>query len=93
MLFRSKNWVVDVADLQTFKNLAIGDIIFMDADNKNNGEFMAISHTAIVVEKDKDGDYVALECTNGLSSGVFRKVKVKNLASKNILFVGRFMIG
>lgn len=91
--FVQKNWVVDVADLETFKNLAVGDIIFMDADNKNNGEFMAISHTAIVVEKDKDGDYVALECTNGLSSGVFRKVKVKNLASKNILFVGRFMIG
>lgn len=91
--FVQKNWVVDVADLQTFKNLAVGDIIFMDADSKNNGEFMAISHTAIVVEKDKDGDYVALECTNGLSSGVFRKVKVKNLASKNILFVGRFMIG
>lgn len=91
--FVQKNWVVDVADLQTFKNLAVGDIIFMDADSKNNGEFMAISHTAIVVEKDKDGDYVALECTNGLSSGVFRKVKVKSLASKNILFVGRFMIG
>lgn len=91
--FVQKNWVVDVADLTTFKNLAIGDIIFMDADSKNNGEFMAISHTAIVVEKDKDGDYVALECANGLSSGVFRKVKVKNLASKNILFVGRFMIG
>ena len=91
--FVQKNWVVDVADLQTFKNLAVGDIIFMDADSKNNGEFMAISHTAIVIEKDKAGDYVALECTNGLSSGVFRKVKVKNLASKNILFVGRFMIG
>lgn len=91
--FVQKNWVVDVADLETFKNLAIGDIIFMDADSKNNGEFMAISHTAIVIEKDKAGDYVALECTNGLSSGVFRKVKVKNLASKNILFVGRFMIG
>ena len=91
--FVQKNWVVDVADLETFKNLAIGDIIFMDADSKNNGEFMAISHTAIVVEKDKDGDYVALECTNGLTSGVFRKVKVKSLASKNILFVGRFMIG
>lgn len=91
--FVQKNWVVDVADLTTFKNLAIGDIIFMDADSKNNGEFMAISHTAIVVEKDKDGDFVALECTNGLSSGVFRKVKVKELSSKNILFVGRFMIG
>lgn len=91
--FVQKNWVVDVADLETFKNLAIGDIIFMDADSKNNGEFMAISHTAIVIEKDKDGDYVALECTNGLASGVFRKVKVKSLASKNILFVGRFMIG
>lgn len=91
--FVQKNWVVDVADLETFKNLAIGDIIFMDADSKNNGEFMAISHTAIVIEKDKAGDYVALECTNGLSSGVFRKVKVKSLASKNILFVGRFMIG
>lgn len=91
--FVQKNWVVDVADLTTFKNLAIGDIIFMDADSKNNGEFMAISHTAIVVEKDKDGDFVALECTNGLSSGVFRKVKVKSLSSKNILFVGRFMIG
>ena len=91
--FVQKNWVVDVADLETFKNLAIGDIVFMDSDDKNNGKFMAISHTAIVVEKDKDGDYVALECTNGLSSGVFRKVKVKNLASKNILFVGRFMIG
>lgn len=91
--FVQKNWVVDVADLETFTNLSVGDIIFMDADTKNNGEFMAISHTAIVVEKDKDGDYVALECTNGLSSGVFRKVKVKNLASKNILFVGRFMIG
>lgn len=91
--FVQKNWVVDVADLETFKNLAIGDIIFMDADSKNNGEFMAISHTAIVVEKDKDGDYVALECTNGLSNGVFRKIKVKSLASKNILFVGRFMIG
>lgn len=91
--FVQKNWVVDVADLQTFTNLSVGDIIFMDADSKNNGEFMAISHTAIVVEKDKDGDYVALECTNGLSSGVFRKVKVKNLASKNILFIGRFMIG
>lgn len=91
--FVQKNWVVDVADLQTFKNLAVGDIIFMDADSKNNGEFMAISHTAIVIEKDKDGDFVALECTNGLTNGVFRKVKVKNLASKNILFVGRFMIG
>lgn len=91
--FVQKNWVVDVADLETFKNLAIGDIIFMDADSKNNGEFMAISHTAIVIEKDKDGDFVALECTNGLTNGVFRKVKVKNLASKNILFVGRFMIG
>ena len=91
--FVQKNWVVDVADLTTFKNLAIGDIIFMDADSKNNGEFMAISHTAIVIEKDSAGDYVALECTNGLSSGVFRKVKVKSLASKNILFVGRFMIG
>ena len=91
--FVQKNWVVDVADLETFKNLAIGDIIFMDADSKNNGEFMAISHTAIVIEKDKDGDFVALECTNGLSSGVFRKVKVKDLSSKNILFVGRFMIG
>lgn len=91
--FVQKNWVVDVADLETFKNLAIGDIIFMDADSKNNGEFMAISHTAIVIEKDKDGDYEALECTNGLASGVFRKVKVKSLASKNILFVGRFMIG
>lgn len=91
--FVQKNWVVDVADLETFKNLAIGDIIFMDADSKNNGEFMAISHTAIVIEKDKAGDYVALECTNGLTNGVFRKVKVKELASKNILFVGRFMIG
>lgn len=91
--FVQKNWVVDVADLETFKNLAIGDIIFMDSDDKNNGKFMAISHTAIVVEKDKDGDYVALECTNGLSSGVFRKIKVKDLSSKNILFVGRFMIG
>lgn len=91
--FVQKNWVVDVADLTTFKNLAIGDIIFMDADSKNNGEFMAISHTAIVVEKDKDGDFVALECTNGLTNGVFRKVKVKSLSSKNILFVGRFMIG
>lgn len=91
--FVQKNWVVDVADLETFKNLAIGDIIFMDADSKNNGEFMAISHTAIVVEKDKDGDYVALECTNGLTNGVFRKVKVKSLSSKNILFVARFMIG
>lgn len=91
--FVQKNWVVDVADLETFTNLSVGDIIFMDADSKNNGEFMAISHTAIVVEKDKDGDYVALECTNGLSSGVFRKVKVKDLSSKNILFVGRFMIG
>lgn len=91
--FVQKNWVVDVADLETFKNLAIGDIIFMDADSKNNGEFMAISHTAIVIEKDKAGDYVALECTNGLTSGVFRKVKVKELTSKNILFVGRFMIG
>lgn len=91
--FVQKNWVVDVADLTTFKNLAIGDIIFMDADSKNNGEFMAISHTAIVVEKDKDDDYVALECTNGLTNGVFRKVKVKSLSSKNILFVGRFMIG
>ena len=91
--FVQKNWVVDVADLETFKNLAIGDIIFMDADSKNNGHFMAISHTAIVVEKDKAGDYVALECANGLTNGVFRKVKVKNLASKNILFVGRFMIG
>ena len=91
--FVQKNWVVDVADLTTFKNLAIGDIIFMDADSKNNGEFMAISHTAIVIEKDSAGDYVALECTNGLSNGVFRKVKVKDLASKNILFVGRFMIG
>lgn len=91
--FVQKNWVVDVADLETFKNLAIGDIIFMDADSKNNGEFMAISHTAIVIEKDKDGDFVALECTNGLTNGVFRKIKVKSLASKNILFVGRFMIG
>lgn len=91
--FVQKNWVVDVADLTTFKNLAIGDIIFMDTDSKNNGEFMAISHTAIVVEKDNDGDYVALECTNGLTNGVFRKVKVKSLSSKNILFVGRFMIG
>ena len=91
--FVQKNWVVDVADLETFKNLAIGDIIFMDSDDKNNGKFMAISHTAIVIEKDKDGDYVALECTNGLSNGVFRKIKVKSLASKNILFVGRFMIG
>ena len=91
--FVQKNWVVDVADLETFKNLAIGDIIFMDADSKNNGHFMAISHTAIVVEKDKDGDYVALECANGLTNGVFRKVKVKDLSSKNILFVGRFMIG
>nr|DAD86402.1 MAG TPA: hypothetical protein [Siphoviridae sp. ctsBB38]DAF99081.1 MAG TPA: hypothetical protein [Siphoviridae sp. ctOxh11] len=91
--FVQKNWVVDVADLTTFKNLAIGDIIFMDADSKNNGEFMAISHTAIVIEKDSAGDYVALECTNGLASGVFRKVKVKELTSKNILFVGRFMIG
>lgn len=54
----------------------------MDSDDKNNGKFMAISHTAIVVEKDKDGDYVALECTNGLSNGVFRKIKVKSLASK-----------
>lgn len=91
--FVQKNWVVDVADLETFKNLAIGDIIFMDADSKNNGEFMAISHTAIVVEKDSAGDFVALECTNGLTNGVFRKVKVKSLSSKNILFVGRFMIG
>lgn len=91
--FVQKNWVVDVADLETFKNLAIGDIIFMDADSKNNGEFMAISHTAIVIEKDNAGDYVALECTNGLTNGVFRKVKVKDLTSKNILFVGRFMIG
>lgn len=91
--FVQKNWVVDVADLETFKNLAIGDIIFMDADSKNNGHFMAISHTAIVVEKDKAGDYVALECANGLTNGVFRKVKVKDLSSKNILFVGRFMIG
>lgn len=91
--FVQKNWVVDVADLETFKNLAIGDIIFMDADSKNNGEFMAISHTAIVIEKDKAGDYVALECTNGLTNGVFRKVKVKDLTSKNILFVGRLMIG
>lgn len=91
--FVQKNWVVDVADLETFKNLAIGDIIFMDADSKNNGEFMAISHTAIVIEKDKAGDYMALECTSELSSGVFRKVKVKDLTSKNILFVGRLMIG
>ena len=91
--FVQKNWVVDVADLETFKNLAIGDIIFMDSDHTYNGEYMGISHTAIVIEKDKNGDYVALECLNGLSNGVFKKVKVKDLASRNILFVGRLMIG
>ena len=90
--FVQKNWVVDGADLQTYTNLSEGDIIFMDADSINNGEFMGISHTAIVTGKDSNGDYEALECTNGLSSGVFRKVKVKNLTSKNVLFIGRFMI-
>ena len=91
--FVQQNWVVDGADLQTYTNLSEGDIIFMDADGINNGEFMGISHTAIVTGKDSNGDYEALECTNGLSSGVFRYVKVKNLASKNILFIGRFRIG
>ena len=65
----------------------------MDSDHTYNGEYMGISHTAIVIEKDKNGDYVALECLNGLSNGVFKKVKVKDLASRNILFVGRLMIG
>lgn len=46
---------------------------------------MAISHTAIVIEKDKDGDFVALECTNGLTNGVFRKVKVKVYQVKYII--------
>lgn len=90
--FVQKNWVVDGADLQTYTNLSEGDILFMDADSVNNGEFMGISHTAIITGKDKDGDWQALECTNGLSSGVFRYIKVKSLASKNILFVARFMI-
>lgn len=85
--FVEQGWVFDEADIETYTNLSEGDILFMDIDSENNGLFMGVSHTAMVLEKDKDGDWVALECTN--ESGVFIKTKVKNLDKKNILFIGR----
>lgn len=84
--FVEQGWVFDEADLTGYTNLSEGDIIFMDSDDVNNGEFMACSHTAIVIGKDAAGDWEAID-TN--TTDVIYKTKVKNLSRKNILFIGR----
>lgn len=91
--FVEQGWILDGADLINYSNLNPGDILFMDTDSVNNGEFMGISHTAIVTGKNSSGVLQALECTTGVANGAFRYVNVKDLASKNILFVGRIRIG
>ncbi|WP_434794692.1 hypothetical protein TPDSL_18060 [Terrisporobacter petrolearius] len=91
--FVEQGWILDGADLVNYSNLNHGDIIFMDADGVNNNEFMGISHTAIVTGKNSSGVLQALECTGGITNGAFRYVNVKDLASKNILFIGRIRIG
>ncbi|XAM37905.1 hypothetical protein TPHSE_21890 [Terrisporobacter petrolearius] len=91
--FVEQGWILDGADLTNYSNLNPGDILFMDTDSVNNGEFMGISHTAIVTGKNSSGVLQALECTTGVANGAFRYVNVKDLASKNILFVGRIRIG
>lgn len=85
--FVEQGWIFEEADLTTYTNLSEGDILFMDVDSVNNNEFMGISHNAIVYEKDSDGDWVALECTNVTDPII--KTKVKNLASKNIVLIAR----
>lgn len=85
-LFLENGWVLDGADLTTYSNLNAGDIIFMDADDVNNNEFMGISHNAIYL-----GNNQVLECTNNIN--VLQIVNISTLASKNILFIGRIRIG
>jgi len=92
-LFLENGWILDGADLTNYSNLNQGDIIFMDADGLNNNEFMGISHTAIVTGKNSSGILQAIECTTGVANGAFRYVNVKDLASKNILFIGRIRVG
>jgi len=91
--FVEQGWILDGADLTNYSNLNTGDILFMDADGVNNTEFMGISHTAIVTGKNSQGVLQALECTAGVTNGAFRYVNVKDLASKNILFIGRIRVG
>ena len=86
--FVEQGWVFYEADLLTYSNLNKGDIIFMDsAAEANNTDYMGISHTAIICEKDTNGDWISYECVN--ATPAFRKIKVKSLDSKNILFIGR----
>ncbi|SFJ33193.1 hypothetical protein SAMN02910355_2243 [Terrisporobacter glycolicus] len=91
--FVEQGWILDGADLTNYSNLNPGDILFMDTDGVNNNEFMGISHTAIVTGKNSSGILQAIECTTGVANGAFRYVNVKDLASKNILFVGRIRVG
>ena len=91
--FVEKGWILDGADLINYSNLNPGDILFMDTDSVNNGEFMGMSHTAIVTGKNSQGVLQAIECTTGVANGALRYVNVKDLESKNILFVGRIRIG
>lgn len=84
--FVEQGWILDDVDYDNYSNIEPGDIIFYDADDVLNNEFMGCSHTAICVGK-TDGENYIIEGHN--TDGVIRKVKMSVRGSTNLLCVGR----
>ena len=85
--FVEQGWVLDDVDYTNYSNLEPGDILFWDVDDINNNEFMACSHTSIVVGKDSNKNVLMIEGHS--TDGVIRKVTVKTRSADSLLFVGR----
>lgn len=84
--FVEQGWILDDVDYDNYSNIEPGDIIFYDADDVLNNEFMGCSHTAICVGK-TDGENYIIEGHS--TDGVIRKVKMSTRGSSNLLCVGR----
>ena len=79
-------YVLNAIDYTNFSNLDSGDLLFFDRDNGENGRFMNISHVAMCIGEDEDGDKISIEVTR--PGDVIQVRKIKNYTT-GLLLVAR----
>ena len=79
-------YVLNAIDYTNFSNLDSGDLLFFDRDNGENGRFMNISHVAMCIGEDDDGDKISIEVTR--PGNVIQVRKIKNYTT-GLLLVAR----
>ena len=78
-------WVLNGIDMTDFSNVPVGALIFYDRDGKLNDRFMACSHVAICIGKDKNGVNQLIESTT-VDCGIRTKA-IKDNTPDKILFI------